>query len=119
MGLTHIPVTVSNLHTHASYSAVFLVDTGATEPMIPASELKRIGIQPVHKRFYELADGRMQEFEIGEARLSFWDETFPTRVLFGPDGSEPILGVLALESVGLMVDPENQTLRRLRALPLK
>jgi hypothetical protein len=30
-----------------------------------------------------------------------------------------MLGVAALESVGIMVDPTNKTLRRLPAIPLK
>ncbi len=119
MGLTHVPVTVSNLTTMESFTASFLIDTGATEPMVPASELKRIGIQPVGKRFYELANGRPQEFEIGEARISFWGETFPTRLIFGPDSSEPILGVIALESAGFMVDPKNQTLIKGKSFLLK
>jgi clan AA aspartic protease len=119
MGLTHVPVTVSNLTTRDSFTAEFLIDTGATEPMVPASELKRIGIEPIGKRVYELANGQRAEFEIGEARLSFFDETFPIRLIFGPDGSEPILGVIALESAGIMVDPKNQTLTRLQVFPLK
>ena len=41
------------------------------------------------------------------------------RVVFGPDDVEPILGVTALESAGIMVDPANQTLRRLPSIPLK
>ena len=118
MGLTHVPVTVSNLNTLESFTAEFLIDTGATEPMVPASELKRIGIEPTGKRVYELA-GQSAEFEVGEARLSFWDETFPVRLIFGPDGVEPILGVIALESAGVMVDPKNQKLTRLQTFPLK
>jgi clan AA aspartic protease len=119
MGLTHVPVTVSNLTTHASYTADFLVDTGATESMVPGSELKRIGVEPVSKRVYQLANGRAEEFEVGEARVSFWDDSFPTRVIFGADDCEPILGVIALESAGFMVDPKNQTLTRMQAFPLK
>jgi hypothetical protein len=41
------------------------------------------------------------------------------RVIFGPEGTEPILGVTALESVGLTIDPANRTLKRLPAIPLK
>jgi hypothetical protein len=41
------------------------------------------------------------------------------RVLFGPEGSEPILGVTALESVGVTVDPAHQASRRLPAVPFK
>lgn len=41
------------------------------------------------------------------------------RIIFGPDDAEPLLGATALESVGIMVDPANQTLKRLPAVPLK
>nr|VFJ42908.1 MAG: hypothetical protein BECKFM1743A_GA0114220_1000222 [Candidatus Kentron sp. FM]VFJ43544.1 MAG: hypothetical protein BECKFM1743C_GA0114222_1000222 [Candidatus Kentron sp. FM]VFK05587.1 MAG: hypothetical protein BECKFM1743B_GA0114221_1000222 [Candidatus Kentron sp. FM] len=41
------------------------------------------------------------------------------RILFGDKDIEPILGVTALESVGILVDPANKTLRRLPAIPLK
>jgi hypothetical protein len=41
------------------------------------------------------------------------------RIIFGPENVEPILGVEALESVGIIVDPRKRTLRRLPAIPLK
>jgi hypothetical protein len=41
------------------------------------------------------------------------------RVIFGPDDSEPLLGVTALESLGIVVDPANRRLKRLPAIPLK
>ena len=41
------------------------------------------------------------------------------RVIFGPDGVEPILGITALESVGITIDPASRTLKRLPAIPLK
>ena len=66
-----------------------------------------------------MANGQRAEFEVGEARLSFCEEAFPIRVIFGPDGCEPILGVIALESAGFMVDPKNQTLTKLQVFPLK
>lgn len=119
MGLTHVPVTVSNLITSESFTAEFLIDTGASEPMVPAAELKKIGIEPTGKRGYELANGQWAEFEVGAAQISFWDETFPIRVIFGPDDAEPILGVIALKSAGIMVDPKNQTLTKLRVFSLK
>jgi len=119
MGLTHVPVTVTNLTTHESFTGNFLIDTGATESMVPADELKRIGVEPDGKRAYQLANGSWQEFEVGEARISFWDESLPTRVIFGPDGSEPILGVIELERAGIMVDPKKQTLTKMHVFPLK
>ena len=41
------------------------------------------------------------------------------RIIFGEPNCEPLLGVTALESVGIMVDPANKTLKRLPAIPLK
>jgi len=40
-------------------------------------------------------------------------------IIFGADDAEPILGVTALESVGIEVDPRSQSLKRLPAAHLK
>jgi clan AA aspartic protease len=119
MGLTHVDVKIGRLGSKELYDAKFLVDTGAVDAMAPASELRRVGIEPVGKRTYELATGELQEFEYGLAELRFMGEITSTDIIFGPDDSKPILGVLALESAGYIVDPKNQTLRRLSAIPLK
>ena len=119
MGLTHIAVKVRNRDSKDTFTANFLVDTGATDSMVPASELKRIGVQPSAKKPYELANGEIHRFEVGWVELSLMDETISSRVIFGPDDAEPILGVMALEAIGLVVDPTNQKLKRLPALPLK
>jgi predicted aspartyl protease len=87
--------------------------------MIAADDLRKIGIEPTGKRVYEMANGQWAEFEVGAAQISFCEETFPVRVIFGPDGCEPILGVIALESAGFMIDPKNQTLTKLKVFPLK
>ena len=109
-----VPVTLSGTGPFQ-----FLVDTGATDSMVSASDLKRIGVVPTGKRAYELATGEQIEFEVGYAELSFMGDTIQTRVIFGPDDIEPILGAVAMELAGLVVDPTNQMLRRLPALPLK
>jgi len=101
------------------YEAVFLVDTGATDSMVPAFELERIGVKKEGKMSYELADGTVKEYPFGLARIEFMGETTAGRVIFGLPGAEPILGVTALESVGIIVDPANKTLKRLPAIPLK
>jgi clan AA aspartic protease len=119
MGLTHVEVKIGNLGSNNLYDAKFLVDTGAVESMAPASELARVGIKPVGKRTYELASGELREYEYGLAELRFMDEITSTDIIFGPEKAEPILGVLALEGAGFIVDPKNQTLRKLKARPLK
>jgi clan AA aspartic protease len=119
LGLTHVPVRVRKFDSKQSYKADFLVDTGAWHSMAPASELKRIGIKPVGSRRYELASGELVEYQFGPAEISFLGELTVTEILFGPENTEPILGCLALESAGFLVDPKNQRLTKLQALPLK
>ena len=68
---------------------------------------------------YELADGSVHEYPFGLAQIEFMGEVTAGRVIFGPDGVEPILGVTALESVGITIDPTTRTLKRLPAVPLK
>ena len=87
--------------------------------MAPASELKKLGIQPLGTRRYELASGELVEYQYGAAQLSFMGERALTEIIFGPEKTEPILGVMALESAGYLVDPKNQKLRKLRVRPLK
>src|ERR1700686_3790876 len=42
-----------------------LVDTGATDTFLPASVLRKLGIEPSARRSYELADGTEQVLPIG------------------------------------------------------
>jgi hypothetical protein len=51
--------------------------------------------------------------------IAFMGDITAGRVIFGPDDAESLLGVTALESVGIVVDPTNRTLKRLPAIPLK
>lgn len=120
MGLVYIPVTVRVPNSAGkTYVARFLVDTGATDSMAPASELRRIGIKPIGVRRYELADGGEVEYECGIAQIEFMDEVSGGIIVFGPETVTPILGATAMESVGIWVDPVTQTLRKLHAVPLK
>ena len=120
MGLTHLTVTMKGIRSlNGTYQANFLVDTGASDSMAPARELRRIGVEPVGTKVYELADGTRQEYPFGLVEIAFMGEITAGRVIFGPDDVEPLLGVTALESVGITVDPVTQTLRRLPAIPLK
>jgi predicted aspartyl protease len=53
------------------------------------------------------------------ARIEFMGEVVGATVIFGDDDAEPLLGVTALESVGIEVDPQNQRLKRLPTVRLK
>lgn len=120
MGLTKVTTKLTSLYDpQGIYESVFLVDTGAIDCMAPSDELERIGVRREGKMAYELVDGTVKEYPYGLVRIEFMGEITAGRVAFGGHGSEPILGVTALESVGIMVDPASKTLKRLPAIPLK
>ncbi len=82
-----------------------LVDTGATNTVIPADLLQRLGVQPHRTSVFQLADGREVEMEIGRAWVGVDGQREFTQAVFGPEGSEPILGAITLEEMNLSVDP--------------
>lgn len=120
MGVTHVTVSLrSNLSSRKKYQAEFLVDRGAMDCLAPASRLRKAGIKRAGRMTYELADGSTAEFDFGLAVIEFMGEVTAGRVIFGPENTEPLLGVTALESAGMVVDPATQGLKRLPAVPLK
>ena len=120
MGATHVTVTIRNpADPDRAWEGLFLVDTGATDSLVPRPHLESIGLRPKGRRVYELADGREITMEITTADIEFMGETVGGTILFGEAGTEPLLGVTALESVGIEVDPNNQRLKRLPAVRLK
>jgi hypothetical protein len=93
MGLTHVTVTLTAFGLVGE--AIKRTFSWIREPRIrlaPAAELRKIGVQPVGKMVYELADGTLHEYEFGLAQFEFMGEITAGRVIFGPDDAEPILG---------------------------
>lgn len=120
MGAIHVTVAIRNpASPDKVWEALFLVDTGATDSLVPRDGLESIGLKPKGKRTYELADGSELKMDITTADIEFMGEIVGGTIIFGEPGTEPILGVTALESVGIDVDPRNQTLKRLPAVRLK
>ena len=120
MGETRVTTTVRKLTGKGKgYTADFLVDMGAVDCLVPADALRKAGIRPEGKSVYELANGQPVELEYGFARVSFIGAETVATVIFGPKGCDPLLGVIALESTGVMVDPRTQSLHRVHAKSLK
>ena len=120
MGATHVTVAIRNLaEPDRVWEGLFLVDTGATDCLVPRQHLESIGLAPKGQRVYELADGSELRMDITAARVEFMGEFVGATIMFGETDAEPLLGVTALGSVGIEVDPRNQTLRRLPAVRLK
>ena len=120
MGIVYAVTEITSIKGDTgSFSMPFLVDTGATNTVIPANELEKIGITREGKRTYELADGTVVSYDIGYAFVRVNGEKVAANVVFGVEGCEPLLGVTVLESAGFIVDPVQQILKKGAAIPLK
>jgi len=93
-----------------SWTGSALVDTGATDTFLPASVLRKLGIQPSQRRSYELADGTEQELPIGFGVIEVLGRAAGATLAFAGEKEEPLLGVTVLESTGLWLDPQHERL---------
>ena len=120
MGATHVTATIRNpAEPERVREGLFLVDTGATDCLVPRQHLEAIGIMPEGHRIYGLADGSEIRTDVAVARVEFMGDFVGATIVFGEADAEPLLGVTALESVGIEVDPQNQTLKRLPSVRMR
>ena len=111
MGLFEVKVTVSNPSaSNRSATVERLVDTGATLPWLPRPTLESIGIAPLGRRGFLLADGRRVERETGIVRLTLDGVAIGATVVFAEAGEGSMLGATALEALGMAVDPVGKKL---------
>lgn len=75
MGVVNADVTVGNPGDRSkSWRGSFMVDTGATDSLVPGRRLKAIGIEPESRRVYVLANGDKVEIDVAVARIELMGE---------------------------------------------
>lgn len=115
MGLTSVMVRISNPADQArGIEAEMLVDSGAIFSVVPADELLGLGIAPERTERFSLADGSSVTRKVGIARFEVAGRSGGAPVIFGEPGDAWLLGVLSLESLGLLLDPFKRELRPMR-----
>ena len=113
MGHTHVTVLIRNpAEPDRTWEGLFLVDTDATDCRVPGPHLEAIGLKPKGQRIYGLANGHDIRMDITTGDIEFMGEIVGGTIAFGEADTEPLLGVTALQSVGIEVDPRDETLRR-------
>ncbi len=112
MGTFTIPIEVGDTEGRRFERFDALVDTGAFYTMLPASVLHRLGVEPEESNSFELADGSVRVFSLGEIRVRIDGREVSTVIIFGDEGSTPLLGAFTLERLMLAVDTRNQRLMR-------
>ena len=117
MGETYVTATIKNpADRERAWKGEFLVDTGAHDTFVPRKHLEAIGLEPEGMKSYLLADGSTVQMEVVEARVETMGRFGGLNVVFGRDDSQPLLGVIALETLGAEVDPINERLKLIPAM---
>ncbi len=115
VGITFTVAKVANPNRRdVAIDVDLLVDTGAIYSVLPGDVLASLGIEPLEVETFGLADGTKRDYPVGEAFFELGAKRATTKVVFGPEGVTPLLGVLTLESMGLMVNPVTRELLPMR-----
>jgi aspartyl protease family protein len=94
----------------------FLADTGATYTVIPEDLAKRLGLAASPRPMtVTLADGSSRLMHFSTVLMQLAGREAGVTVLIAPEGAEALLGVEALEALGLSVDPTSHRLEPTRA----
>jgi clan AA aspartic protease len=93
-----------------------LVDTGSTYTWVSSIVLKELNVKAKTTRKFKTIDGRLLERKVGEALIEYMNEKATRMVVFADKGDTEVLGVDALEGLGLEVDPLTKQLKKAEAL---
>ena len=115
MGLTYIDGIVTGL-SGATRIVRFLVDSGAKYSLLPLDEWRALGLTPMRRATFILADGTQIDRDISECRIALPQGEGHSPVILGEAGDEARLGVVTLENLGLVLHPFSRTLRPARLL---
>ncbi len=114
MGITYIRGTVSGPKGQRTLD--FLVDSGATYTLLPLDVWQAIGLAPKRTVTFSLADGTKVERQVSECHIALDVGDGHSPVVLGEPGDEALLGVVTLETIGLVFNPFTRTLHPMRLL---
>ena len=86
------------------------VDTGSTFTAAPRELLQRLGVLPLRRERFRIANGQVIENDVGEAAVRLEGKEGITTVIFNEPGEPVLLGAVTLEQFLLGVDPVAQRL---------
>ena len=109
IGTFEWPVRVARAGSERSETIPATVDTGAFYSVVPARLLRDIGVERFARRRMRLADGRVVDADIGEARVTVNGGSVTTLVVFGQDDAPALLGAYTLEGPSSGARPRRAT----------
>ena len=112
MGTFRVAVRVFSLGKPAlGHELEMLVDTGATQSIVPRKILEDLSVPVERRQSFHLANGEAIDRDVGWVGLRFQDREAHTLAVFGEPADATVLGALTLEELGLEVDPRERVLK--------
>ena len=118
VGAITVTIDVGDIRGQRFESVEVMVDTGSTFTAVPGSLLRRLGISVQRTVPVRLADGSQMTDEVADAVVLLEGQRIITPVIFAREGEPNLLGVVALETALLAVDPVSQRLIATEALKM-
>ncbi len=87
-----------------------LVDTGATTLCLPANVIAKLGLSLLKEVDVATATGFSKARIFEDAKITLGEREGTFECLELPGGTEPLLGVIPLEALGIELDLQNQKL---------
>lgn len=115
MGLVSVEATVTG-QGKRSARVEFLVDSGARYSLLPMKIWKTLALKPKRRLRFTLADGTVIERNVSECRFRLSGIDGHSPVILGEAKDEALLGVVTLESLGLVLNPFERTLQPARMM---
>ena len=110
MGTFSVPISIGDSQGENWIEFDALVDTGASVTSVPGSILRELGVSPVASQRFHFAQGESRRMNMGRTWISVEGREEITLVVFNDEGTQPLLGALALQVLFLGVDPVGQKL---------
>ena len=116
MGETYVTIEVGDVRGDRFEAVDVRVDTGSTFSQISGELLRRLGVPVQRVIESELADGSIENVQVGEALIRLEGQQITTPLMFAGAGEANLLGVVALRAALLAVDPVKRLLYPTRLL---
>ena len=110
MGTFNVQIEIGDPDGQRYETVEAMVDSGATFTFMPRSLLRSLGVRPLRKMTFEIADGAKIERDLGQTWVRLNGVPTISPVIFGDDTATPLLGAVTLETFGLGIDPVNSRL---------
>ncbi len=114
MGLVYVTLDVAK--DDRKRSVEFLVDSGAVMSVLPQPIWRAIGLKAKRRLRFVLADGTPIQRRISECRFFYEGIDATSPVVLGTVRDAALLGTLTLESLGLVLNPFERTLKPMRMI---